>query len=351
MEKTLTVIVPTYNMEKYLDRCLSSLVVPAEQMDLLEVLVINDGSKDRSSEIAHDYESRYPGIFRVIDKSNGHYGSCVNRGLSEAVGKYVKVLDADDWFETSNFVSFISFLAENDCDLIISTTGALYNSDTPVLWNSSMEPYTKYSIYDLPLYFNGDLAHQMITYRHEVLQKLKYSQTEGISYTDLEWAYKPMAAVSTIMYFPKTVYIYVLSREGQSVSPENYCRDIWMEQGIILKLIRTYEEQKNNYPKDNRRVLQMILLLYVKRVYYHYLFDYPKMLGNDGLLAFDNEFFGESSELYRCAADALIQRKAMNLRYIQEWRRKKSRKTLKFYYMDFCSAIGKSVRYLHGKFR
>ena len=103
MDKILSIIVPTYNMEKYLERCLSSLIVSDEQMAMLEVLVINDGSKDRSSEIAHGYESRYPDTFRVIDKTNGHYGSCVNRGLQEATGKYVKVLDADDWFNTENF--------------------------------------------------------------------------------------------------------------------------------------------------------------------------------------------------------------------------------------------------------
>ena len=79
MEKILTVVVPTYNMEQYLDRCLTSLIIDDDKMALLEVLVVNDGSKDRSSEIAHSYEARYPDTFRVIDKENGNYGSCINR--------------------------------------------------------------------------------------------------------------------------------------------------------------------------------------------------------------------------------------------------------------------------------
>ena len=87
MNKTLTIIIPSYNMEKYLDRCLSSLIIDDGLMDLLEALIINDGSKDRTSEIGHQYETKYPGTFRVIDKENGHYGSCINRGLTEAKGK------------------------------------------------------------------------------------------------------------------------------------------------------------------------------------------------------------------------------------------------------------------------
>mgnify|MGYP002624493917 CR=1 FL=1 len=93
MNKTLTIVVPTYNMDRYLERCLDSLILPEMLMERLEVLVVNDGSKDKSSEIAHSYEKKYPQTFRVIDKENGNYGSCVNRGLKEATGKYIKNLD------------------------------------------------------------------------------------------------------------------------------------------------------------------------------------------------------------------------------------------------------------------
>ena len=109
MEKLLTLIIPTYNMEKYLRTCLGSLII-GEWQELLEVLVINDGSKDSSSAIAHEYANKHPESFHVIDKENGNYGSCVNRGLKEATGKYVKVLDADDSFDTANFENYLCFL-------------------------------------------------------------------------------------------------------------------------------------------------------------------------------------------------------------------------------------------------
>ena len=118
MNKILSIIIPTYNMEKYLRKCLDSLIVSNENMELLEVLVVNDGSKDTSLQIAQEYDIKYPQTFRVIDKENGNYGSCVNRGLKEAVGKYVKVLDADDYFDTFEFEKAIDFLKQNDYDLV-----------------------------------------------------------------------------------------------------------------------------------------------------------------------------------------------------------------------------------------
>ena len=122
MQKLLTIVIPTYNMQDYLHRCLDSLVLEDEQlMSQLEVLVINDGSKDNSSTIAHDYENKYPATFRVIDKENGNYGSCINKGLEIATGKYVKVLDADDSFDTSNFEDYLRFLNSVEVDILHRT--------------------------------------------------------------------------------------------------------------------------------------------------------------------------------------------------------------------------------------
>ena len=95
-DKILTIIIPSYNMEKYLPKCLGSLIVAPELMERIEVIVVNDGSTDRTSEIAHEFAANYPQTFKVIDKSNGHYGSCINTALPIAVGTYIKILDADD---------------------------------------------------------------------------------------------------------------------------------------------------------------------------------------------------------------------------------------------------------------
>ena len=81
MNKLLTLVIPTYNMEAFLPDCLNTLIVEDELMSLLEVLIIIDGSTDQSAQIGQKFADRYPDTFRVILKSNGNYGSCVNRGI------------------------------------------------------------------------------------------------------------------------------------------------------------------------------------------------------------------------------------------------------------------------------
>ena len=125
-DKVLSVIVPSYNMEAYLPRCLGSLVVDDKALlQKLDVIVVNDGSKDRTSEIAHEFESKYPGVFRVIDKTNGHYGSCINAALPVAEGEYVKVLDADDSVDTNEFEKLLLAISEelgkkDQADVVVS---------------------------------------------------------------------------------------------------------------------------------------------------------------------------------------------------------------------------------------
>ncbi|MBQ6965923.1 MAG: glycosyltransferase family 2 protein [Bacteroidaceae bacterium] len=221
MNKILTIIIPTYNMEKYLRKCLDSLIVSDENMKQLEVLVVNDGSKDSSSQIAHEYEARYPQTFRVIDKENGNYGSGINRGLKEATGKYVKVLDADDSFVNDAFDRFLDYLRTKDVDLVINDYCIVDEKDIVA------ETYT----FDLPIDrdFNlGDFPKRMIewvwhhgiTYKTAILLSIDYHQTEGISYTDDEWIFMPMSVVQTVSYFPFNLYHYLVGREGQTFDPK-----------------------------------------------------------------------------------------------------------------------------------
>ena len=95
-QKILTIVVPVYNMEDCLNRCLDSLLISSQElMQMLEVIVVNDGSTDGTSALAHSYEARFPGVFFVIDKENGNSGSCINAALAVATGKYFRQLDAE----------------------------------------------------------------------------------------------------------------------------------------------------------------------------------------------------------------------------------------------------------------
>lgn len=219
MSKLLTIIIPTYNMQDYLKRCLDSLIVPSDQMDQLEVLVINDGSTDNSSDIAHSYQNRFPETFRVIDKENGNYGSCVNRGLKEATGKYIKVLDADDWFDNTVFVQFVRMLSRiQDVDMILSDFQMVTNEGSLIRECKFVLPYgnVAFQEYCEKEYF----ALHSITYRTQLLRDIRYRQTEGISYTDNEWMYYPQCYVESCIYVNHNLYRYCLGREGQTMSSQ-----------------------------------------------------------------------------------------------------------------------------------
>ena len=103
MCKILTIAIPAYNMEKYVGRCLDSVLHTA-MTNTIEVLLINDGSKDSTLRIAQEYATKWPETLRVINKPNGGWGSAINCAISEAAGKYFKILDADDWFDTQALI-------------------------------------------------------------------------------------------------------------------------------------------------------------------------------------------------------------------------------------------------------
>ena len=99
MEKLLTIVIPVYKVEAYINKCLDSLLIDPAMMEKMDVLIVNDGTPDNSAEMSREYVKRFSGVFRQIDKENGGHGSVWNLGVREAYGKYVKFLDSDDWLE------------------------------------------------------------------------------------------------------------------------------------------------------------------------------------------------------------------------------------------------------------
>ena len=272
MNKLLSIIIPTYNMERYLNKCLDSLLI-GQNFDKLEVLVINDGSKDRSSEIAHEYEKKHPNVFRVIDKENGNYGSCINRGLKEATGKYLKVLDADDSFENKNFNIFVNQLKNIDADMILSDYIEINENENFKRTHSFCMTHNK-TIKFCDVYkslFCEDFQMHAVTYKRENLIKIHYEQSVGISYTDLEWLFKPIIMVEKVHYINITIYKYLIGRAGQTSDPKVLDRSIAHFVHILTKMIYDYSYYlKSNVPISNyleyrilqlaRRVYKMLLL-------------------------------------------------------------------------------------------
>lgn len=283
MEKLLSIIIPTYNMEQLLPRCLDSLV-SAVNNDLLEVMVVNDGSKDESLRVANEYKERYPNVVNVIDKPNGNYGSTINAALPLVKGKYVKILDADDWFDTRELERLLNEMANVDVDLIVTHFTQLEPGGRwqLVKYNTmGREVYEYGRVYNLDDvlkdgYIRFFLMHA-IAWRTQMLRDMGYRQTEGISYTDTEWASVPVYVAQTIVFFPLNVYQYNMDREGQTMDPKVLMKSVRQLDRVfagLLEFYRTYDKAQLSEIRKN--FIRQYLANRVRILYKIYLLDMPR---------------------------------------------------------------------------
>ena len=253
-KKILTIVIPTYNMQDYLRRCLDSLLVDQERLNLIEVLVINDGSKDNSSAIAHDYEGKYPESFRVIDKENGNYGSCVNRGLKEAKGKYFRILDADDRFDTGALAQLVDVLATTDLDLVFSRC-IHRNTDESIINENHYPSVVRADVeidatqYDAIEEGYWPFIMHMMTYKTSVLRDVNLVLSEGISYSDNEYVFYPLEKVRTLIFVDIPLYQYTMGREGQTMTPALMLKRVKHFEKILDRMVVYLEEKKNSLPR------------------------------------------------------------------------------------------------------
>lgn len=331
MDKILTIIIPTYNMEKYLRHCLDSLIVP--NMDKVEALVINDGSKDSSSAIGHEYQDKYPQTFRVIDKENGNYGSCVNRGLKESTGKYVKVLDADDSFYKEGFNEFIEALQKIDADLVLTDFDIVNEKDDVTYKGHYSEIYS-----NIPQNINFDFREFLdspgtdfygrmhgFTYKTDILRNMNYKQTEGVSYTDQEWVLKPIVNVKTCYYISIILYKYLIGREGQTMNA--YGKSIGQLITVVYSLINFYESHKETASKYKKYFYSQIEFQ-LRLIYKLGLVErsYPMQT----LLEFDNRLKGHQL-FYHMIDDVYLLIGPLRFRFVVYWRKKHSTFLLNIY--------------------
>ena len=220
-KKILTVVVPVYKVEAYINKCLDSLVVPQDKMDRLEVIVVNDGTPDNSAEMAREYEKRFPGVFRIIDKENGGHGSAWNRGLKEAQGKYIRFLDSDDWFDNANFVRLLDRLETIDADIIFSDYNRVYLEDgRSVLYPINETPdnqTAETSDFNWPAQNMNVSNFWYSTYRTALLQPLCPLFLEGVSHDDSILFVVPIIRARKVHYAAGPLYNYLLGRPGQSI--------------------------------------------------------------------------------------------------------------------------------------
>lgn len=304
-------------MENYLEVCLNSLLT--DNMSLIEVLVINDGSKDSSSDIAHRYESKYPEVFVVIDKENGNYGSCVNVGLKRATGKYIKVLDADDCFNTRVFETYLNDMKKCNTDMVISD----YVKVHPELETIVSCDIPEKQIVDFKELCKDNKIWNLwmhnVAYKRELLLSIDYKQTEGISYTDQEWIFSPFTKVETAIYLKLPLYRYTLGRDGQTMSLEftnKHFRDNIICTCNMIEQARHF----NNVSDEVMSMLNYKLLKRCRLIFRTYMLKKGVTYDKD-LDVLDSKIKLANSDLYKATANLSMSMPLFPIKYISVWRK------------------------------
>lgn len=241
-QKVLSIIIPAYNAEPFLDKCLKSFLVREDLLEKLQIIVVNDGSPDKSSEIAKGYMTKYPGIYEVIDKENGGHGSGINVGARHAVGKYFKVIDADDWVDTNEFEKFIEKLLQCDADAVISDyrTYDIRNGETVLhraFTGDTEHYYNLNEVMEHWLEVEWGMTFHGVTYRTEFYREQNYQLVEKVFYEDQEYATVPMSRAKTIYFTGLCVYVYRIGDVNQSVAGENQVKRLSHLETVIRKVL------------------------------------------------------------------------------------------------------------------
>lgn len=222
--KLLSIAIPCYNSEAYMEKCIESLLAGGEEV---EILVVDDGSSDNTAKIADEYAAKYPTIVKAIHQENGGHGEAVNAGIRNASGLYFKVVDSDDWVNKEAYEKILRTLEElirgpKTVDLLISNfvyekQGAsrkkimqyrhCFPKDQIFTWEEvGHMPKGKYL-----------LMHSMI-YRTKLLHECGLELPKHTFYVDNLFAFEPLPYVENLYYLDVNFYRYFIGRDDQSVN-------------------------------------------------------------------------------------------------------------------------------------
>ena len=237
-QKLLSIAIPSYNSEAYMAHAIESLLPGGDEV---EILVVNDGSKDRTAQIADDYARRYPGVVRAIHQENAGHGGAVMAGLRNATGLYFKVVDSDDWVDEAAYPRVLETLRrfsapEDRLDMLISNY--VYDKvgveHKHVMSYHHALPQGRVFGWEETRHFRKGqymLMHSVI-YRTELLRRCGLNLPLHTFYVDELYVYVPLPQVRRMYYLDADFYHYFIGREDQSVQESVMIRRI--DQALLV---------------------------------------------------------------------------------------------------------------------
>ncbi len=248
--KLLSIAVPCYNSSAYMRRCIDSLLPGGEDV---EIIIVNDGSKDNTADIAEEYRERFPSIIKVVNKENGGHGSAVNAGMACAKGLYFKVVDSDDWVNQSAYIKILDTLKEllkdgKTVDLFISNY--VYEKEGErrkkvMKYHHALPQEQIFTWKDVRHFRVGQyiLMHSVI-YRTNLLRECGLKLPEHTFYVDNIFVFNPLPYVKTMYYLDVNFYRYFIGRADQSVNEQVMIERIDQQLKVNKLLVDYYVEEK-----------------------------------------------------------------------------------------------------------
>ena len=268
--KLLSVAIPCYNSESYMRHCIDSLLPGGDEV---EILIVDDGStKDRTAEIADEYERNYPGICRAIHQENGGHGEAVNAGLRNASGIYFKVVDSDDWVDESAYMEILNTLrrfvyGEKTLDMLVSNfVYEKQGSDRKKVMNyrtalpeNQLIDWDNVKVFILGQYI---LMHSVI-YRTELLKQCGLELPKHTFYVDNIFVYQPLPHVKTLYYLNVNFYRYFIGRDDQSVNEQVMIGRIDQQIRVTKLMLSYYDVMKIKQRKLRRYMVRYLEIMMV----------------------------------------------------------------------------------------
>ncbi len=266
--KIVTFVIPAYNSEQFLDKCISSMLV-SELLDKTEIIVVNDGSVDGTCAAANRYVTQYPHVVRLISQENKGHGGALNTGCAAATGKYLKVIDADDWVLTKSLPQYIAQLEQCESDVVLThyhtvdiTTGEIKN------WKSFPSKFGNTYTFDVILAdwhsFDRNLTFHGITYRTDFYRRFAQPLLEHVFYEDHEFATFPCCHAQTVTPLDLFLYEYRIGDVNQSVSYANQLKRIGHTDAVLEQMARKYQTLSDCPGKQYAaRKIQRLLISYL----------------------------------------------------------------------------------------
>ena len=292
----LSVIIPAYNVEKYVSTTIWSLVNHRNYRDI-EILAVNDGSKDSTLQVLNcikkDLFEKETSVLRIIDKPNGGHGSVINVGLENVTGKYVKIVDGDDTLNSYNLAALIDNLRNENVDVVLNNYKEDYisnNSEEPIRFyeNLSVNAQEDFEVLCKEKIFNywGPLL-PTATYNVKNLKKRKFLISEKILYDDMEWNFNSIMNVNSVKYYDTYIYHHFIGREGQSITFDGLVKNYRMHRTMTINLINLYLNNEKTLKKYKKRFLYNNYVL--KMIATHYRISMNYFNNNRAFREFERE--------------------------------------------------------------